>query len=162
METALCLRFIAHLAVLINGKPAHRMARAGVIAQCHWDYLFFVHYVACFRLFVIWFCSYGISLKTSVHSQCIRDSRHLVKSQNEVPQAKIFTGRVTCVVLPTGINSQHIKSRLDGKQVRQTKSTGHCRQLNIFTMSSFPLHLAQTCHHGDFGLMLQLLFNGID
>lgn len=63
METALCLRFIAHLAVLINGKPAHRMARAGVIAQCHWDYLlffvyfliFFVDYVTCFGLFLILF-----------------------------------------------------------------------------------------------------------
>jgi len=34
MEPALRLRFIAHLAVLINGKPVHRTQRTEVIALC--------------------------------------------------------------------------------------------------------------------------------
>lgn len=82
METALCLRFIAHLAVLINGKPAHRMARAGVIAQCHWDYLFALF------LFFVDLCgpASNISLFKFVHMASLttfvhRESKSLNKSE---------------------------------------------------------------------------------
>lgn len=38
MEPALRLHFIAHLAVLINGKPVHRTQKTEVIALCQWAF----------------------------------------------------------------------------------------------------------------------------
>lgn len=38
MEPALRLLFIAHLAVLINGKPVHRTQKTEVIALCQWAF----------------------------------------------------------------------------------------------------------------------------
>lgn len=79
----------------------------------------------------------------------------LLKAQMEPPALR-FSKIASHVIISSKLSSQHIESHSVVKQVRQTKSTGHCWQLDIFTMSSFPLHLARSGHHGGFGLMLQL------
>lgn len=53
MEPALRLLFIAHLAVLINGKPVHRTQKTEVIALCQWAFtacLFLSHVQKTFAL----------------------------------------------------------------------------------------------------------------
>ncbi len=57
MEPALRLHFIAHLAVLINGKPVHRTQKTEVIALCQWAFtacLFLSHIQKTFILSCMW------------------------------------------------------------------------------------------------------------